>query len=94
MGSPSVWGSPRGGGDTHLGAEGEVVAQGGDVVLQQVDQALVEVVVLALHVRVPAPRGGGARPLSGGLGAPKRGAALQNELQRPKNGVLHPKNEL
>lgn len=54
----------------YLGAEGEVVAQGGDVVLQQVDEALVEVIVLALHVRVP---GGDTGGVTGG-GHPTEGA--------------------
>ena len=65
-----LWGAPPPA--AHLGAEGEVVAQRGDVVLQQVDQALVEVVVLALHVRVAAWKWGGeagvSTPFLGGAG--------------------------
>ena len=43
---------------THLSAERKLIAQGGDVVLQQVHQALEEGVVLALHVRVPEDQAG------------------------------------
>jgi hypothetical protein len=39
---------------THLGGEGEVIAQVVNIVLQQEDQALVETVVLTLHVHVSA----------------------------------------
>ena len=43
---------------THLSAERKLIAQGGDVVLQQVHQALEEGVVLTLHVRVPEDQAG------------------------------------
>ena len=79
----------------HLGAEGEVVAQRGDVVLQQVDQALVEVVILALHVRVPAwKQGGGQPPLFGvltklrGSCAALLGSTPHTWFSMPRSGSL------
>lgn len=54
-GVASVWLEIPDLGDTellHLGGEGQLVAQGGDVVLHQIVEALVELVVLRLHVRV------------------------------------------
>ena len=43
---------------TNLSAERQLIAQRGDIVLQQVHQALEEGVVLAFHIRVPEDHAG------------------------------------